>query len=96
MGGMVRLLLLVALVVMVLATAAARLERYHFTGDAAAMWRLADRRQDRADGIDEAGASVTVSKVNGCLNDIVGKGVSKHAVQLNRGEHLIDEVAARE
>ena len=62
-------------------------------GDATAIRSVTDRLKDRADVVDETSLGLGVGVVHSGLDDIVGVGVTKQPLEINRVHNLIDESA---
>lgn len=78
-----------------LGTRAARAIRsHHLARNAAAVGSLADGRQDGANGINNALAGVRIGKVHSSLNNVVGKGITQHFLQLVAIQDLINHFTA--
>ena len=78
------------------ATAAARsLRCHHLTGNATSVGGLSDGRQDGTNGVDNVLTGFCVSEIHGRLDNVVGKRVAKHLLELIALQYFLDHVTSR-
>lgn len=58
--------------------------------DAAPVWRLTNRWQNRTDSVSETGFGFRICIVQSCLDHVICERVAKHFLELVRIEHLFD------